>query len=326
MEIGTHGVRASRFGALLAAGLLGLATGCVLDEGPLAVGTVERDRLALAAERMEPIVAIEVTEGQRVAPGDVLVRLLPDRVQAEVEQADAQVRQAQRRLDELLRGPRQEAIDEARARLSAAESALRTAQHELERIERLRVGNLTSEAELENSQNARDQARGEVDAERAALAALVDGTTIEELDQARAALQQAQATARHHRVDLDRLTITSPREAVVEALPFELGETPAAAQPVVVLRAIDRAPFARVHLPAALRQRLAIGDVVNVSVDGYGTFAGRVRFIASEADFTPYYALTERDAGRLSYRSEIDLSGAERVPSGVPARIEPIDE
>ena len=50
---------------------------------------------------------------------------------------------------------------------------------------------------------------------------------------------------------------------------------------------------------------------------------GRVRWVASEAAFTPYYALTERDRGRLSFLAKVDISEEhDRLPEGVPVEVE----
>ena len=60
-------------------------------------------------------------------------------------------------------------------------------------------------------------------------------------------------------------------------------------------------------------------------IDGVeGEFAGRVRTVSHEAAFTPYYALTERDRGRLSYLAKIDLEGeaARELPTGLPLEAE----
>ena len=45
---------------------------------------------------------------------------------------------------------------------------------------------------------------------------------------------------------------------------------------------------------------------------------------ASEASFTPYHALTERDRGRLVFVAEVDLEGdgAHALPTGVPVQVE----
>ena len=50
---------------------------------------------------------------------------------------------------------------------------------------------------------------------------------------------------------------------------------------------------------------------------------GRVRWIASEAMFTPYFALTERDRGHLTYAAKIDIeTDGDRLPDGIPVSVE----
>lgn len=290
------------------------------------VGTLERDRIELSAEMGEPVTEIHVREGQTVVAGTVLLSQDVRRADAELLRLEAAADRSRRRLDELLRGPRQETIEEARARLVAAEAALGNARDELRRIEPLQERSLASQSQLDAAQHARDQAQGEVDAARAALAALVEGTTMEELEQARAAVREAEAIVSTQQLTRARLTMVAPRDAVVEALPFELGETPSPGQPLVLLRATDQPPYARVYVPADLYSHFHPGNQVQVQVDGQGSYSGVVRYMASEAAFTPYFALTEHDAGRLSYLAEIDLSNAEALPNGIPVRlIDPVN-
>ena len=49
--------------------------------------------------------------------------------------------------------------------------------------------------------------------------------------------------------------------------------------------------------------------------------------MSSEAAFTPYYALTERDRGHLTYLAKIDITeDRERLPDGVPVQVELLPE
>ncbi|WP_157981088.1 HlyD family secretion protein [Pseudidiomarina insulisalsae] len=311
--------RGIRFAFLLL--LLAALTGC--DDAPQypVVGTLERDRIALSAELTEPISAIHVTEGQQVSEGDLLIEQDQRRSQSRLAQLEAALERNQRRLDELVRGPRQERIYEARARLDAAYAALETAEEEFQRVARLHEQNLASQSQLDALRNTREQAAGEVEVSRAALAALLNGTTVEELEQARAAVREAEAAVRQQQLTIERLSHHAPRDAQVEALPFELRETPQPGAPLVVLRATDQRPYARVYIPAPLHRQLQTGDRVTVVVDGRGERQGTIRFLASDAAFTPYYALTEHDADRLSFLTEIDLENADELPSGIPVRM-----
>jgi HlyD family secretion protein len=81
------------------------------------------------------------------------------------------------------------------------------------------------------------------------------------------------------------------------------------------------APYARIHVPENIRARVKAGDSATIRVDGVErTFAGKVRFISSEAEFTPYYALTQADRSKLSFLAEVEFedAAAARLPSGVP--------
>ncbi|HUO81581.1 MAG TPA: HlyD family efflux transporter periplasmic adaptor subunit [Gammaproteobacteria bacterium] len=297
------------------------ASGCGSSEAPQpAVGTLERNRIELIAEAQEPIVELLVVEGDEVAAGDVVLRLDTARADARLAQARARRDRAQRRLDELIRGPRREDILEAEARLAGAESDVALQSHEVGRVRALVDKKLASAQDLDRSATARDRAIAARDAAAAELAALLRGTTVEELDQARQSLTETEAQVAELAVDLDRLTVRAPVAATVDALPFELGEQPPGGATVAVLLAAGP-PYARVYVPAALRSRVIPGTTAEVRVHGREkVFAARVRFVAAEAAFTPYFALNERDRGRLSYLAEIDLTGvgALELPTGVP--------
>ena len=70
-----------------------------------------------------------------------------------------------------------------------------------------------------------------------------------------------------------------------------------------------------------MRARVKPGNTATIHVDGVErAFAGRVRFVSSEAEFTPYYALTQADRSKLSYLAEVEFEDADaaQLPSGVP--------
>ncbi len=301
-----------------------LSAGCSSDptDAP-AVGTLERDRLELVAESDDPIVEIAVQVGEVVGADALLVRLDPRSLDARVAQARARRDEAAARRAEATRGPRAERIEEARALLEGARSAARTAARELERVTALVEGKVASRSRLDVLRAEADTAHARREQARAALDALLVGSTVEELDQVQSAWAAAEAGLVEAQVHRDRLDVRAPVAGQVDALPFELGERPRPGTTVVVLLA-DRAPYARVHVPEAMRVRIAPGAAAVVEVEGLEeTFRGRLREISHEAAFTPYYALTRHDRGRLSYLAEVELEGesARKLPSGVPVEV-----
>ncbi len=252
-----------------------------------------------------------------------MVALDESRLAAQLAAAQAASDEAAAQLAELIRGTRREEVEEARARLREAESAVAEAVPEFERIRALVEQGIDSRRSLERTEAALGEAQGRRDAARSLLTRLLNGATPEQLDQAKARLAGARAGADEIRLRKERLQVKAPQLAVIDALPYEVGERPAPGSTVAVLLA-DGAPYARVYVPAQLRPRVRSGVSATVKVEGFErAFSGRVRWVSSEAAFTPFYALTERDRGRLAYLAEVDLTEpeAESLPTGLSVEV-----
>jgi HlyD family secretion protein len=318
-------MRTDTLRTLLAGFLMASLTGCGQSNDPLtAVGTLEWDRIELSAEVNEPIAAIEAREGQTLAAGQVVIKLDDQRERAELAAAQAARDQAAARHAELQRGPRAERIAAARARATGAQDSLDAAQREFVRKQTLLQRKLVSPQELDQARAQRDTAQAARDSAKADLAEAVNGATTEELEQAKQALQVAEANLRTRQITLERLTLRAPMAARVDALPFELGERPKPGAVIAVLLG-GAAPYAHVYVPEQERARLAPGHAAKVYVDGIAAaFDAKVRSISSDPAFTPYFALTERDRSRLSYSAKVELlgKGIEQLPAGVPVRVE----
>jgi HlyD family secretion protein len=308
-----------RLTALAAATLL---AGCGGREPPQLLGTLEWDRVAVAAEVSEPILSVAVAEGARVKSGDLILSLDPRRSDAELAQAQAERRRAEAALAELRHGTRIETIDAARAMLAGAESTRANAQRERDRLAEIRKRGLIAQADLDNAETALRTASASANAARANLAELLNGTRIEDIEQAEAALAAAQAAAEHAALTRARLDVRAPRDGEVDALPFKPGDQPPPGAPLVSLLA-GPAPYARVYVPASQRPALTEGAHCRVHVQGVAdAFDATLRTLRSDPAFTPYYALTGEDASRLAYRAELVLSGeaATKLPAGLPAQ------
>ncbi len=293
------------------------------DRDDIIVGTLERDRLELTAEANEPIIEIAVREGDAVVAGTPLLKLSADTARARLDQATAAVSVADRRLAELIKGPRSQEILEARAALESSITAKQTAANDFNRVQDLVARKLLSEAELDATRARRDSAAADHKQANARLNLLLEGTRREAIEQAEAELKRAQAALAEVQTSVARYNVIAPRAGVIEALPFKLGERPPTGAPVVIMLA-EGTPYARVHVPETRRAQFAPGTKVEVTVDGIERkYIGIARFVSAQAQFTPYYALTQEDRSRLSYLAEIDLAEPEAnaLPSGIPVQV-----
>jgi HlyD family secretion protein len=297
--------------------LLGLA-GCDSGNSQQMVGTLERDRVEIKVESSEPIINRRVIDGQAVKAGDVLFEQDPARASAQYEQKTALHAQAAARLAELRRGPRPEAIRETRAKLAAAQAVTANAEADLKRERELFDKKLSNQAALDRAETAWKSATAEVEIQRQALEAQLNGTTLEELAQAEAAASAAESLQALAALDLKRTHSIAPVDGVVDKMLYQVGERPPVGATVAVLLDSSRV-YARVYVPEHLRARVIPGSSIKLKVDGIaGEMSGTVRWVSSDASFTPYFALTEHDRSRLSYLAEIDLAAAGDLPSGIP--------
>ena len=287
------------------------------------VGELASDRIELTAEAAEPITEILVAEGEQVTQGQILMRQDPQRANARLAEADAFVRQTQARLDELVRGPRSEQIAAARANVDGAVKELEYRQSEYKRIREIHARQLASPDLLDRAKAALDAALANDDVRRAQLQEMLSGTTLEELAQAEQALQQAVARRELSAIDVARHETRAPTDGIVDSRLFELGERPSPGQPMLILLSGEQ-PHARVYIPEEQRVNLRTGTTVTIFVDGLDKpLNGRVRWVASEAMFTPYFALTERDRGHLTYQAKVDIDiDGDRLPDGIPVEVE----
>jgi HlyD family secretion protein len=235
--------------------------------------------------------SVERTQVELIAPASEVILEIPVRRGEHVE-AGARIA----RLDATL--ARAE-LARAEAALAGARTSLRVSEQELSRARRLRSGAVASQQQLERAELARDEAEARLREAEALL-----------------------AVARKHIADLD---LRAPAPAVVDQLPFEVGERVPAGAVLGVLLA-DGNPWVRIWIPETHVALVFPGTRAEIHIDGYedwgSPFAGEVIDIAREPGFTPHYALTERDRVHLVYEARVAIQNAPApLRPGVPADV-----
>lgn len=268
--------------------VISLASGlaaCGDDSALPLTGTLERDRIDLIAEAQEPIVQVAVHEGERVKAGDLILQLDTSNFSTQVTQA-------------------QSSRDQAAAKLPGADATFTRAQKDYDRIRQLVKAGTRPASDLDQARDALDNARAARNAAAAVLA------------QAQAALEQA-------KLSFDRLSVRAPRDAVVDSLPYHLGERPPA-RAVVATLLDSSAAYVQVYIPEPLRVKTVVGAKASLKFDGTDkAYTGTLRYVSQDASFTPYYSLTERDRSRLAYLAKVYLQGdTAGLPSGAPVSVD----
>ncbi|MCP5047761.1 MAG: efflux RND transporter periplasmic adaptor subunit [bacterium] len=182
------------------------------------------------------------------------------------------------------------------AALSAANALLKEANGVFIRQERLRRERIATSQAFDTAKRKRDEALAQV------------------------AEKEARITQAKKR--LADLTIQARDSGILDQLPYEAGERVPAGGVVAVLTTGDK-PWVRIWLPARAVARVKIGQDAKVKVEGLDDwFNGKIEYVSREPEFTPHYALTERESAHLVYETRVRLTDTKRdLPAGIPARV-----
>lgn len=195
-----------------------------------ASGTIESAESVNLSPRSSDVLAeLYVEQGDRVRQGQVIARMKSDDVAAELARVQAQVEQAQARLDEVRTGNRPEAIaqaeaqvSQAEARVADAEARVQLAQNRLDRNRELQQGGVISLDELDDYVNEAERAQATLQQQQQALREAQEaldlqqsGSRAEDVAEAEAQLREAIASLRAAEVRLDDTYIRAPFDGVI---------------------------------------------------------------------------------------------------------------
>lgn len=248
-----------------------------------AAGTLEAVEVDIGALVPGRIVAIHYDEGDEVAKGSVVATLDAEELEASLAAAAA-------------------AADAAEERVVAARAVYAAAEDRFKRVAQAYPGGGVTKAEYERAKAERDAALADVASARS-LAAQADAS-------------KAQLGARRKDVE-----IAAPVSGVVLSRNLEPGEVLVPGAAVVTLADLSTLEL-YVYVPEAKVGAVDVGDPVAVAVDAYPgeTFAGRVRVVASRAEFTPRNVESKEDRVTLVFKVTVTVPNREgKLKPGMPA-------
>ena len=167
------------------------------------------------------------------------------------------------------------------------------------------------------------QARARVEGLQAQLALMKEGPRLQTIQAARAKLDVAQARVEAVRVKLAKTSLAAPTDGVVVLRNFEPGEMVGPGVPVFKVADLAH-PWVTIFIPETDLARIRLGAACEVTVDSMPgkTSSGKIRFIASSAEYTPRQIQTEAQRVMLVFRSEVEVDNPDLVlKPGMPADV-----
>jgi HlyD family secretion protein len=148
-----------------------------------------------------------------------------------------------------------------------------------------------------------------------------EGPRREQVEQARARVRQAKEALELARTRLSYATIASPLSGIVLSKNVEPGDYVSAGTPVVTIGDLSDV-WMRAYIEETDLGRVKTGQPVDVTTDSYPgkTYAGRISFIAPQAEFTPKSVQTRKERVKLVYRIKVAIANPSmELKPGMPA-------
>ena len=286
-------------------------------------GNIEIREVDLAFDASGHVLAIEVEEGDRVQPKQVLARLNTNKLEAALVAAEATVAAQKQALAKLKAGSRPQEIRQARAQADALAAKSLMAQISYQRLLKMGQKKLAAPEEIDQARAAADAAEAEARAAEEAHALAVAGSRAEDIAMAEAELAARRAQEVLAREQLADATLLAPASGIVRQRILEPGDMASPQTPVLTL-ALNSPLWVRTYVPETDLGRVRIGMAAEIQSDSFPgkSYRGWVGFLSPTAEFTPKNVETPELRTRLVYQARVFVCDPqEELRLGMPATV-----
>ncbi|NJD62282.1 MAG: HlyD family efflux transporter periplasmic adaptor subunit [Deltaproteobacteria bacterium] len=316
--------------AVIGAAVLAIAAGTAAwfllprDRGDGAIrvsGNIEVTDVDVGFKIPGRVVQRAVDEGMAVSAGQLVARLDNADLAGEVSVRQAELQAAAAALQELAAGSRPQEIARAKAAVAAAGAEAERLSRDFSRAKTLLEREAIARQEFDRAKAAFDVAEERHKEARENLLLVEEGPRREQIDQARARVRQAKEALELARTRLSYATVASPLSGIVLSKNVEPGDYVAAGTPIVTIGDIADV-WLRAYIEETDLGRVKTGQPVDVTTDSYPgkIYAGRISFIAPQAEFTPKSVQTRKERVKLVYRVKVAIANPSmELKPGMPA-------
>jgi len=261
------------------------------------------------------------SEGRRITAGDLVAKLDGIELREQVAIRNAELAANEAELAALVAGSRPEEIAEAEATVRLARAEQHRLKLDYERAQALLQSKTISQERYDSALAGFEVGQARLAQARERLKLVRKGPRAEEIDRARARVEQAAQSLALAETKLAYATLRSPVSGVVLSENIEAGEYAVPGVPIVTVGDLEHS-WLRAYINEPDLGRVKAGQRVCVTTDTYAgkVYEGAVVFISSEAEFTPKNVQTAEERVKLVYRLKIDIPNPDmELKPGMPA-------
>lgn len=303
------------------------------DKGPEAFasgnGRIEATSVNVATKTSGRLLELKVREGDNVAAGQVIARMDTAALEADLHEAEAQVRRARvvKTIAQANVAQRQSEKSAVGALLAQRESELSLTDNDLQRTQQLIDKGFVSPQKLDVDKTRKSSAAASVRAARSQQneAQSAINAAVAAISEAQSSIEAAEAKVEKIKADIKEAALTAPIDGRVLYRLAEPGEVLGAGGNVVTLLDITDV-YMTIFLPTSQAGRVSIGSDARIVLDVRQDISipATVTFVSPEAQFTPKSVETRTEREKLMFRIKVKIpedllkAYAKRVKTGLP--------
>ncbi|HGN1515227.1 TPA: HlyD family secretion protein [Pseudomonas aeruginosa] len=275
-------------------------------------GRIEATEVDVATKLPGRVASINVDEGDFVKSGEVVARMDTQVLEAQLAQAQAEVRRAQnaKSTAESLVAQRTSEKATAEAVVAQRQAELTAAEKRFSRTEQLVKRNALPQQQLDDDRAVMQSAQAALAASRSQVVSAQAGIAAarSQVIEAQSAIEAATASTVRLQADIDDSLLKAPRSGRVQYRVAQPGEVLAAGG-----KLLDMVDLADVYmtffLPSGQAGKVELGQEVRLVIDALPQYVipAKVSYVASVAQFTPKTVETANEREKLMFRVKARL-------------------
>ncbi|WIF94768.1 HlyD family secretion protein [Caminicella sporogenes] len=285
-------------------------------------GTIEAEEIKVSSQIGGIVENIFVEEGQKITIGDRIADIDVKDLKIQLKKAENQLKIAKTKLEEILDGTRSEKIKAAKANTekikAQLEGARKNYEYRLENyndLKQLYNKGVVSKQQLKDSKAVLDLADANLKSIEkqykssiAELNLLLNGATEKTIKTAQLEVKRAEIEIDQLKNQIDKCSIKSPIDGVVQTLNFKKGELISKGAVIATIINTNNL-WLKIYIPEKELHKIKLGEEINIftNFENKKIIKGKVVYISSEAEFVPKNVESKESKEEMVFEVKIKL-------------------
>lgn len=284
-------------------------------------GTIETTNVIVSSQVMGKVEKIIFNEGVFVKSGDTVLIIDHESYDLQLQQAKSNSEIAKSKLDLLTIGARKEDIKIAEEMLNQAKSNFDQSKKDKDRFEKLYNSQAITKKQYEEISTKYDISEAQLNSAKENLKKIKNIARPEEISQAKSNYEKAEAAVALINKSRNDCFVTSPINGYIVKSFVEKGESLSMLSSLFKVSDLSIVELV-VYVSEEDLGKVKLGQSVEVKTDSYKekSYKGKVKYISSEAEFTPKSIQTKDERTKLVFAVKVEIENPDfELKAGMPA-------